>query len=59
MSGEKIGQILQGLGLINLQPAILATPTVVTLLRRPKTTTDQIGLRALRQTHLCLPQKNQ
>ena len=50
-------QILQAPGLINLQTAILATPTVVTLLRYPKATADQTDLLALRQTHLSLTQK--
>ena len=43
-------QILQAPGLINLQTAILATPTAVTLLRYPKATADQTDLLALRQT---------
>ena len=50
-------QILQAPGLVNLQPAILAAPTVVTLLRHAHTTTDHTHLLALRQTHFGRPKK--
>ena len=50
-------QVLQSLGLIDPQTAILTTPAVITLLRHPETTTDQTDLLTLRQTHLNLPQK--